>query len=90
MGAHCITNSSDILSDLNIDSQTNHTFPAHSFSEQEKNILQILGFQPTEISELVKKLNMEISVLSATLTFLEMKGQIKNLGGQQYVLVRKI
>lgn len=89
MGARCVTDSSDILSDLNINIQA-QTLPVHAFNEQEKAILEVLGFQPTDISQLVQKLNMEISVLSATLTFLEMKGQIKNLGSQQYVLVRKI
>ena len=53
-----------------------------------KNLLKILNYEPVIINELIKQSGLDASAVSSALTFLEMKGRVKNLGGQQYILAR--
>jgi predicted Rossmann fold nucleotide-binding protein DprA/Smf involved in DNA uptake len=38
--------------------------------------------------ELIRKTKLDASKISSTLTIMEMKGMIKNIGGAQYILAR--
>ena len=90
MGAKLVTNAADILQDLNLE-----TLPEQRQSQNllgdnplETQILKTLSFEPININELIKILEMDTGSVTASLTFLEMKGKVKNLGGQQYILSR--
>lgn len=86
MGATMVTDASDIMQDLNIDPKLkNVTLPA---SPQESIILDILEKGSTNADTLIQQSGLDPSVVTITLTFLEMKGVIKNVGAQQYVRVR--
>jgi len=92
MGARCATEAADILSDLNIKPKSVRLPEKQNFdaTPEEKKILELMDFQPISIHDLVKRSGMEAGAVGASLTFLEMKGRIRNLGGQQYILARKI
>jgi len=90
MGAKPVTESMDILTDLNIqelpqEKQNQDLFEA---STNEVIILKILTTDPKLFNDIVKETSLKAEEISAALTFLEMKGKIRNLGGQQYILNR--
>ena len=86
MGATLVTDSSDILQDLNIDPTLESLVLPDS--PQESIILDILGKDTTSADELIVQSGLEPSLVTTTLTFLEIKGVIKNVGAQQYIRVR--
>ena len=88
MGAKLITCANDILEDLNLSSLPEQQETQNFFgdSPEESAILKLLSFEPVIINELIKQSNLEASQVTSALTFLEMKGRVKNLGGQQYIL----
>jgi len=57
-------------------------------SAEEEKILTILNHEPRHIDELVRLTKLDTAIINSTLTIMEMKGMVKNLGGMQYVLAR--
>ena len=90
MGAKLVTEANDILSDLNLKTLPQEKTAQTIFGEtkEETALLKLLGHEPVIINELIKQSGLSASAVGSTLTFLEMKGKVKNLGGQQYVLAR--
>jgi DNA processing protein len=90
MGAKTVTEAKDILEDLNLESLPENKEAQTLFgdSAEESEILKLLGYEPVVINELIKQSNLEAGKVASALTFLEMKGRVKNLGGQQYILSR--
>ncbi len=90
MGAKVITKAEDILDDLNLKTlpQQQEIQSLFGDSQEETTLLKLLSFEPIIINDLIKQSGLEASAVTSALTFLEMKGKIKNLGGQQYVLSR--
>jgi DNA processing protein len=88
-GAKLITNYQDILDELNLQEVksfiTNQKIlPA---SLEEKLILDIIKNEPTHIDQIIKASQLPTNAVSSNLSLLEMKGLVKNLGGQNYVLL---
>ncbi len=88
MGAKVITSAQDILEAL-------HLEKAEEFIENKKIIpdtaeeavlLKILDREPRHIDEIIKKSALPSYLVSSTLTLMEMKGKVKNLGGMMYVV----
>jgi DNA processing protein len=52
----------------------------------ENKILSQLSLQPIMTDDLIKLTHLPAGDVTAALTFLEIKGKIKNLGSQQYIL----
>lgn len=85
-GAKLITSADDILSELNIQSVFKELkTDAVIDNEEEKMVLNSLTKEPLHIDKLKKMSNLNINVLSSALTFLEIKGLIKDLGGKNYI-----
>lgn len=89
-GAHLVTKAEDILEVLNlqdikefIDSQ--EIIPD---SPTEAKILEILTKEPIHVDVITKKTQLDSPTVNATLTLMEMKGKVKNLGGMNYILSR--
>lgn len=89
LGGKTITSGLDILEDLNIAYSATVPEPA-LYTPKERLIVQCLSAEPRTTSELIKDTNLTTAELVATLTFLEMKGIVKNLGAQQYMLLKTI
>lgn len=55
---------------------------------QEHEILEILGFEPKHMDELVPTLKLDVSTVASILTILEVKGYIKQDLGKRYLRVQ--
>lgn len=90
MGAKPVTSAQDILEDLNLDTQQNTLFKVEILADnpEEQKILDLLSRVPLHFDQIAKQINFSSSTVAATLTIMEMKGKIRNLGGNQYVKTR--
>lgn len=91
MGAKLVTESQDILDELNIKSRANHVKARKVIpdSREEAEIIKVLDkTNPVHIDNLAKITRLNISVLNSKLVLMEMKGKVRNLGASQYVLGR--
>lgn len=88
-GAKLVTSHHDILEELNL--QEVKKFISNQKilpeTEEEKIIIENLGSEPIHIDQIIKKANRPTSQISSTLSLMEMKGLIKNMGGQNYILL---
>jgi DNA processing protein len=88
-GAKLVASAADILEELNLEKIKNIetaklTLPA---TPEEKILLNSLSAQPTHIDTIIKNSKLETSAVSATLSLMEMKGMVKNMGGQNYIII---
>lgn len=88
-GAKIAASVKDILEELNIDRRTEiekvkKIIPG---SPAEEIILKILSHEPLHIDKIIKLSKLETSAASSTLSLMEMKGMVKNMGGQNYILL---
>ena len=88
-GAKLVANIADILEELNIEQikaaeKVKKIIPA---SAEEEIILKNLSHEPTHIDKIMKLTKLEASVASSTLAIMEMKGMVKNIGGQNYIII---
>jgi DNA processing protein len=90
MGAKPLTSANDVLEDLNLKKLPEQQQNQSLFGDtaEEVRLLGILNHEPMLVDEIVKNSGFEAAKVSSTLTFLEMKGKVRNLGGQQYILSR--
>lgn len=90
MGAKPLTSAKDILEDLNLEylQKDQEAQTLFGDSPAENAILRVVNFDPVHINEIVKKSALLVGDVASALTFLEIKGKIRNLGGQQYILSR--
>ena len=90
MGAKPVTSAADILEDLNLGhlEEQIKTQEVAGDNEEETAILKLLTREPIHIDSIVKTAGLSASAVAATLTIMEMKGKVRNLGANQYVLSR--
>jgi DNA processing protein len=90
MGAKAVTEAKDILETLNI--QMVENFMANqkiiADSREEEILLKFLSKEPQHIDKIIEESKLKPSIVNSTLTLMEMKGKVKNLGGMNYVLGR--
>ncbi len=86
MGARPVTESQDILSIFhlkkNIEQKSKEKI---GDNPEETCILQILNHEALHINELIKQTGLASHIVSSTLTILEIKGKVRNLGTLQYI-----
>ncbi len=89
-GAKLVTTHEDILDALNLQDIAQYVTNKEILpnSPQETKILEFLTREPTHVDELIKQSHMPSQEVNATLTMMEMKGKIKNMGNMMYVLSR--
>ena len=90
MGAKPATTAADILDDLNL-----KTLPVQQQAQtlfgdspEETALLKLINYEPMPVNDLIKQSGLSAAAAGTALTFLEMKGKIRNIGGQQYILSR--
>ena len=90
MGAKVITSANDILEALNLKTlqTTDQAEPVKADSPTEAKILAQMSRLAVHIDELIKRSELPSHVVNGTMTLMEMKGKVKNLGGMMYVLAR--
>jgi DNA processing protein len=88
-GAKMACGVQDILEELRLE-QKNEIEKAKKIlpaSPEEEKILKILTHEPTHIDNIIKMAKLEASASSSTLVILEMKGLVKDIGGQNYIAI---
>ena len=90
MGAKLITGAKDIIETLNLAEAAAYIENKKIIPEtaEEELILARLSYEPVHIDELKQLTKLDTSIINSTLTIMEMKGMVKNLGNMQYVLAR--
>lgn len=88
MGAKLITSASDILEELNLQSisanqEARKTIPD---TKEEALILEVIETEPLHIDVIVQKSGLTASQINSTLTMMEIKGKVKNLGNMTYTI----
>ncbi len=91
MGAKLVSQANDILEELNLPAIPSKKTPGKQSktptSQEEKLILKQLSKEAVHIDKIIIQTKLSTNVVNATLTLMEMKGRVKNLGGNNYVLM---
>lgn len=87
MGAKTVATADDILVELNLREKraSRRAREIHPETPEEKILLEHLGVDPVHIDTLSKASKIDISKVGSALILMEMKGMVKNVGGNQYV-----
>jgi len=90
MGAKLVASAEDILEELNLKNLATNIQVRQIVADtpEEEIILNFLSHDPQPVDKIVQETKMDTSIVNATLSLMEMKGKVKNLGGMQYVLAR--
>lgn len=86
MGAHPVSCAKDMLEILGLENTSPTGKEIAAASNEEAAILTHLDKEPIHVDELKKLCQLDTALISSTLTIMEMKGAVKNLGGMRYVL----
>jgi len=88
MGAKAVTNAADVLEtmDLELAQQFIKNEKIIAETKEEEILLKLLSSEPIHIDELIQKSKLNTSVINSTLTMMEMKGKVKNIGGMHYII----
>lgn len=91
-GAKLVRNYVDILEELNLammaqQLEMKELLPA---DETESLLLKQLSREPTHIDDICRNSGLTASLVSSTLTMMELKGIVKQVGGLNYVLAREM
>ncbi len=89
-GAKPVTGAGDIIEALDLMRITSYIENKKIMpgSPEEELVISHLGGEPLHIDELIRLTRLNAPLLSSTLTMMEMKGMVKNLGGMQYVIAK--
>lgn len=90
-GAKLVRNHVDILEELNLamvaqQLEMKEILPT---DETESLLLKQLSAEPTHIDEVCRHSRLTPALVSSTLTMMELKGMVKQVGGMNYVLARE-
>jgi len=89
-GAKLVNSVEDILEELNLEGRSLKLKAREVVPEspEEEVILEVLGNDELHIDQIIKESKLPTPVVTSTLTMMEMKGTVKNLGNQVYRIVR--
>lgn len=91
-GAYVITKPQDILDILHISprsSKPNQNKEKEEYSPSEQEIISHLSTEPTHFNHLVRTTKLDTSTVNSTLTILEIKGIVRNVGGKKYIINKR-
>jgi DNA processing protein len=89
-GAKLVMTYQDILEELNLQEVKNYVSNQKILPEtkEEEIILQNLSKEPIHIDQIIKQTNLPAAQIGGTLSLMEMKGLVKNISGQNYILLK--
>ena len=84
-GAKLVENANDILEELNLPKSTR---PGEVLGETEEEnlILETLKEGPLDIDKIIEKTRLPAATVASTLSILEIKGKVRNLGNNVYAI----
>ena len=90
-GAQLLLTASDLMQALNLTRMGEHKAARKILpsDEVEAKLLAALGEQPIHVDELGNQTGLPIEKVSATLTLMELKGMVRQVGGMHYVSIRE-
>jgi DNA processing protein len=90
-GAKLVTSVDDIVEELNLKMAVEHSQARAIIPDTpaEAAILAALAADPVHIDELGQCTGLSSAELSSTLTMMELKGQVRQVGGMNYVMARE-
>lgn len=90
-GAKLIFSAADILEELNLTMIEEHRQAASVLPENETEalILNMLSQEPMHVDEIGRQTRLPIAEVTSTLTLLELKGLVRQVGGMNYTLARE-
>jgi len=90
-GAKLVRGVEDILEELNLSlvPQQIAVHKALPETAEEALLIEHLAHQPIHIDELIREVELPSGVVSSTLSLMELKGMVQQVGGMNYVLVRE-
>lgn len=88
-GAKVVTSIKDILEELNLEEVHKKSFAPAKIptSQEEEKILQMLSTDPLHIDNISKLSKLGTATVASTLSMMEIKGWVKNIGGQNYIII---
>jgi DNA processing protein len=90
-GAYPMLSTEALLEALNLEMVTRQDAAARLLPANvtERSILESLGEEPLHIDEISQRSGVPISEISASLAMLELRGQVRQVGGMTYILARE-
>jgi len=85
-GAKLVENVNDILSELKLPEITTKTFLVKGGNIEENLILKVLKEGALDIDKIIEKTKLSAAKVASTLAILEIKGKVRNLGGNTYAI----
>ncbi|HLN19289.1 MAG TPA: DNA-processing protein DprA [Patescibacteria group bacterium] len=87
-GARLTGSVNDILEELELFLSHRQQPPKpKNTNTEEKIILSVLTYEPLQIDNIRKLTKLSMATVSSTLSVMEIKGWVKNIGGQNYILL---
>jgi DNA processing protein len=87
-GAHIVTNTQDILDVFDmkcaVAEKSRNTTIKIGDTMEEQMILNILSKSPSNIDEIIRHSNLPTHIIASTISIMELKGLIQNIGAQTY------
>lgn len=92
MGAKLVTKASDILEEVKLEKfkeqkKVKIEEKIKGLNSEERKILGFLENGQRQVDEIIRGLALPASLVSSTLTIMEVKGMVKNIGGGRYCII---
>lgn len=89
-GARLVMNVNDILESLNLFMVPQHVEMQAALPDnaEERTLLALLSHDPRHVDDLIRASELPTMMVTATLTMMELKGMVRQVGGMQFVLAR--
>ncbi|MFN2140302.1 MAG: DNA-processing protein DprA [Candidatus Promineifilaceae bacterium] len=89
--AKLVTNANDILEELNLTMVFEHSAVQQALPDtaEEAALFEYLSAEPVHVDALSRATGLSSQEVSSTLTLLELKGIVRQVGGMNYVMVRE-
>ena len=90
-GAKLVTRADDVLEELNLSMVFEHSAVQKALPEtkEEAALFEYLTTEPIHVDSLSRATGLTSQEVSSTLTLLELKGVVRQVGGMNYVMVRE-
>ena len=90
-GAKLVAGVDDVLEELNLAMVLEHSAVQLALpqTEDESAIFENLSAQPVHVDDLSRSTGLSSSVVSSTLTLMELKGMVRQAGGMNYIIARE-
>ncbi len=86
MGAKLVNQADDILKELNLEYRIKIKKEIKPDNREEALILKQLSQKPLHIDKIINQAKLSTAKTNSTLKLMEIKGKIKNIGGNNYIL----